>query len=638
MIPRRRVEGGRIGSVAPPSPQSVRSIVQPRLRRRFRCRAGILWRVHINRGITKTLDRVLQQWRIRKAKPFVRPGSHLLDVGCADGVLLRRLGSLVDFGVGIDPDAVPSENNRFRLVRGAFPDDIAGEEQFDTITALAVLEHIPQAAQSFFAESCFRLLKPGGNVVITVPDPAVDRIIDILVRLRLLDGMSVEEHWGFVPAQADALFHAAGFSKVAGKRFQLGLNNLLVFGRPRHVQGSSAVSDPSTSGEVVELAEGIPDVSVVLPCLNEAASVGTVIQDALRVMEEASIKGEVVVSDNSSDDASAELARAAGAKVVFAAARGYGNAYHAGMAAARGRVLVMADADGTYPMESIPDLVGPVLRGEKDMVIGSRLRGEIKGMPWLHRYVGNPVLTGTLNRFSGIRVSDAHSGMRAIDADVYHSLGLVTPGMEYASEMIVQAARAKLRLGEVPIEYRIRVGESKLETWPDGWRHLKYLLLSSPTWLFLIPGAVASVFGLLLVIPLTFGPVAIGPVRLILHPMILGAVLTITGYVMLEFGVLVRACSVLPAGVTDRLADFVHRRLTLERVLLGGGLVLLAGLGLGVAIFIRWAASGFGELAEIRVGILAMTLFVLGAQTIFGGFLYAFFLPAQFGGGVARPQ
>ena len=380
------------------------------------------------------------------------------------------------------------------------------------------------------------------------------------------------------------------------------------------------------------------DVSVVLPCLNEAASVGQVVADALAVMRAAGLRGEVVVADNGSTDGSAALATEAGARVIRAPLRGYGNAYHAGMAAAAGRVLVMADADGTYPMEAIPTLVGPVLAGEVDMVVGSRLRGDIerRAMPWMHRYIGNPLLTTTLNVFFKVRVSDAHSGMRAIDADAYRRLGLSTPGMEYASEMIVQAARARLRIREVPIEYRERVGESKLDTWPDGWRHLKYLLLASPTWLFLVPGFVVFGLGLLVLVPLTFGEVHLGPIRLILHPIIGGAVFTVVGYQMIQFGILLRACTVLPGGASDRLADFVHRRLTLERVLLAGSAVFLGGVALAVAIFVDWASGGFGHLSQFRASVMAMTLIMVGAQTIFGAFVYAFFLPPEFGGGIAR--
>jgi glycosyltransferase involved in cell wall biosynthesis len=379
------------------------------------------------------------------------------------------------------------------------------------------------------------------------------------------------------------------------------------------------------------------DVSVVLPCLNEAGSVGDVVRDALSALIAAGIRGEVIVSDNGSVDRSADLARAAGARVVHAPLRGYGNAYHTGMAAAHGRVLVMADADGTYPMEDIPKLVAPVLAGDADLVIGSRLRGEIQAMPWSHRYIGNPILTGVLNRFFSVRVSDAHSGMRAIAAHSYRRLRLATPGMEYASEMITQAARAKLRIEEVPIEYRGRVGESKLRTWHDGWRHLKFLLLASPTWLFLLPGAILVLLGAIILIPLTFGPVHLGPIRLILHPMIPAAVLVIVGYQMVQLGILIRACSEPPDNVPDRLSEFVHKRLTMERMLLLGALLLLAGLAIGTAITVDWISRGFGELTQLRPAIAAMTLFVLGTQTVFGAFLYACFLPLRFGGGVARP-
>jgi hypothetical protein len=377
-------------------------------------------------------------------------------------------------------------------------------------------------------------------------------------------------------------------------------------------------------------------VTVVLPCLNEAASVGAVVTTALTAMRSAGISGEVLVADNGSDDGSAAAAIAAGARVVHVPRRGYGSACHSGMAAAHGRVLVMADADGTYPMEAIPQLVAPVLAGEQDMVIGSRLRGRTAAMPWSHRYIGNPLLTGTLNRLSGMHVTDAHSGMRAIDAAAYARLGLHTPGMEYASEMIVQAARAHLRVTELQIEYRERVGVSKLETWPDGWRHLKYLLLASPTWLFLLPGLIAVGLGLLLLVPLTFGPVNLGPIHLILHPIIGGAVLTIVGYQVLQIGVLLRTCQVLPEGASDHLADLVRRHLTLERVLLAGAIAMLAGLALGIDIFAVWASHGFKDLLEIRQSVTALTLFVVGAQTIFGAFLYAFFLPEDFAGGVVR--
>lgn len=379
-----------------------------------------------------------------------------------------------------------------------------------------------------------------------------------------------------------------------------------------------------------------PLVSLVLPCLNEAGAVGQVVVDALRVAAVAGLAMEVVVADNGSTDGSASEARAAGARVVTATARGYGNAYHAGMSAARGRVLVMADADGTYPMEAIPELAAPVLAGEQDLVIGNRLQGGAArcAMPWTHRYIGTPVLTAILNRFSGVAVCDAHSGMRAIGRDAYFRLGLATPGMEYASEMLLRAARAKLRVAEVPIDYRQRVGTSKLETWPDGWRHLKFLLLASPNWLFLLPGAVLFVVGGLLLVPLTFGSLSIGSLHLSLHPMFFGSALVIVGFQIFQFGILIRGCSPMGLGSEDRLVLWLREKLTIERALLVGGIILLAGIGVEVAVFVEWARSGFANVYNVRQGISALTLGVLGIQIIFGAFLYAFFLPSHFAGGV----
>jgi hypothetical protein len=388
----------------------------------------------------------------------------------------------------------------------------------------------------------------------------------------------------------------------------------------------------------VKTHRGAPqvDVSVVLPCLNEAPCVAEVVGAAVDSLAAAGLRGEVIVSDNGSVDGSPELAEGAGARVVHAPQPGYGNAYHVGVAAAKGRVLVMADADGTYPMGRIPDLVRPILDGEADLVIGNRMLGEVDGMPWLHHYVGNPVLTRVLNRFFGVQVSDAHSGMRAIDAAAYRRLRLTTPGMEYASEMITQAARAKLRIAELPIDYRERVGESKLRTWRDGWRHLKFLLLASPNALFVFPGLVLLALGLLIEVPLTFGEVHVGPFEMILHPMIAGAMLVIVGYQMVQLGVLIRGSIDAPEGVTDRLSNLLHHRMKMEGMLLSGVMLLLTGFAIDAAITVIWAANGFGALSQLRPAIMAMTVFVLGAQTIFGAFVYAFFMPMQFGGGVAR--
>jgi glycosyltransferase involved in cell wall biosynthesis len=349
-------------------------------------------------------------------------------------------------------------------------------------------------------------------------------------------------------------------------------------------------------------------------------------------MAAAGWSGEVLVADNGSTDASRAVAADAGARVIDVARRGYGAAIDAGMSAARGRVLLMADADGTYPMESLPALVQPILDGERDMVIGARIHDELaaRAMPWAHRHIGTPLLTRMVNRLSGAAVSDSQSGMRAITRDAYARLGMRTPGMEFASEMILRAARLRLSIGEVPISYRERVGESKLRTIPDGWRHLRYILLASPNWLFLVPGLAIMLLGLLIVAPLSVGEVHIGGFQMIIHPMFGGAVLLIAGYQMVQLGVLLRAMAPPEERARDRLVALVAR--TGAGPLLTLGLFLIvAATGLGAVIVAQWVNHGFAQLAEVRHAMGAAVMFVIGTQTIFAALLSAFFISGDFG-------
>src|SRR5262245_52036435 len=226
-----------------------------------------------------------------------------------------------------------------------------------------------------------------------------------------------------------------------------------------------------------------------MPCLNEEQNIRECVTRALEVMVREGIDGEVVVADNRSDDRSAEIAAEAGARVVHEPRRGYGWAYRAGFAAARGRYIVMVDADLTYDFDEIPRFVAELDDGA-ELVMGNRM-GNIQpgSMPWLHRYVGNPVLTGVLNLFFGTGVKDAHCGMRALRRDALEVLDLRTTGMEFASEMVIRAAKERLVIRQLPIQYHPRGGESKLSSFRDGWRHLRFLLVHSPTYLFIVPGA-----------------------------------------------------------------------------------------------------------------------------------------------------
>src|ERR1700730_1336246 len=281
-------------------------------------------------------------------------------------------------------------------------------------------------------------------------------------------------------------------------------------------------------------------VSVVIPCLNEAENIERCVTTALDVMRGMGVEGEVVVADNDSEDDSAQLAERAGARVVIERRRGYGSAYLAGFEAARGRYIVMADADLTYDFNEIPRFVAALEEGA-EMVIGDRMDNIQPGaMPWLHRYVGTPVLTGLLNLFFRTGVNDAHCGMRALRRDVLPRLDLRTTGMEFASEMVIRAAKEHLKIAEFPIEYHPRGGESKLSSFRDGWRHLRFLLVHSPTHLFILPGTLLAGLGTLITVLVGGGLDFFGRAWGI-HALIGGALLMIVGTQVVALGLCAHA-------------------------------------------------------------------------------------------------
>jgi glycosyltransferase involved in cell wall biosynthesis len=342
------------------------------------------------------------------------------------------------------------------------------------------------------------------------------------------------------------------------------------------------------TAEPTGTAQETLDVSVVIPCLNEAETIATCVRKAKRAMERDGLDGEVVVVDNGSTDHSDLIAAAEGARVLNERRRGYGNAYMAGFAAARGRYIVMADGDDTYDFDLVGHFVRP-LEGGADLVMGSRLKGRIhKGaMPALHRYVGNPVLTGILNLFYGSGVSDAHCGMRALRREALERMELRMPGMEFASEMVIRASKAGLRIEEIPIEYHPRLGESKLKSFRDGWRHLRFLLVHSPTHLFLFPGASLFIVGLLAMLAILADISLLGR-EWNLHAMIAAAMVTIAGAQIVGLGLAARAYGVHHLGENDRLFERFEGRLRLEHGLVGGFAVLLAGLGIAVGVLVTW--------------------------------------------------
>src|SRR5271169_4249729 len=361
-------------------------------------------------------------------------------------------------------------------------------------------------------------------------------------------------------------------------------------------------------------------VSVVIPCLNEAENIESCVTAALQALEHMGVDGEVVVADNNSEDNSAQLAAKAGARVVVERRRGYGSAYLAGFAASKGRYIVMADADLTYDFDEIPNFVAALEEGA-EMVIGDRMDNIQPGaMPWLHRYVGNPILTGLLNLFFRTGINDAHCGMRALRRYVLPRLDLRTTGMEFASEMVIRASKEKLRIAEFPIEYHPRGGESKLSSFRDGWRHLRFLLVHSPNHLFIVPGTALAGVGTLIVVFVGAGLDFFGRAWGV-HALIGGALLMIVGTQVLALGLCAHAYGTYFMGEQDPWFDRMRARFRLEHGLLLGGVFALVGLVLGGLIVATWIAHGFGSLSDEHLAVIAASLLIVGIQIFFSSFL-----------------
>jgi glycosyltransferase involved in cell wall biosynthesis len=364
-----------------------------------------------------------------------------------------------------------------------------------------------------------------------------------------------------------------------------------------------------------------------MPCLNEALTVGVCVDKSRRCLERLGVRGEVVVADNGSTDGSRELAAERGARVVRVERRGYGSALQAGIAAARGRYVIMGDADDSYDFTRLDPFVEQ-LRAGHDLVMGNRFKGGIRpgAMPWMHRYVGNPVLTGILNLFFRSGIRDAHCGLRGFRKDAYERLGLRTTGMEFASEMVVKACLQKQKITEVPttLDPDGRDRPPHLRSFRDGWRHLRFLLLMCPLWLYLVPASVLLVAGLGLMAWLTPGPRHVGGVELDLHTFLLGSLCVLLGYQTLWLWAFARiygwTSGLLPARTfSQRVFDYLN----LERGLLAGAALLLAGLGLNGWLVYTWYDRNLGPLdvqTTMRYALWGFTAMVLGVQTVYGSF------------------
>jgi glycosyltransferase involved in cell wall biosynthesis len=372
-----------------------------------------------------------------------------------------------------------------------------------------------------------------------------------------------------------------------------------------------------------------PEVSVVLPCLNEAATVGTCVEKALQTFRRMGVAGEVVVVDNGSTDGSAGIASSRGARVVSEPSTGYGSALMAGIEAARAPFVIMADADDSYDLTDLEPFV-EALRNGADLAMGTRLRGRIEkgAMPTLHRF-GNPLLSGLLNLLFRAGVSDAHCGMRAFTKNAYRRMQLQTTGMDFASEMVIKAALAGMRISEVPITLR-RDGRDRpphLRPFRDGWRHLRFMLLISPLYLFLLPGMSCILLGLPPLLFLGSGPRVVAGIHFDVHYLVLGSLLTILGFQIVSTGLFAKVYSHAARLYTpDRTIDLLLRYFTLERGLLAGTALFAWGFVIDAVILIGWLESGRGALNALRPAIQASTLMILGAQTIFSSFFLSMLL------------
>ncbi len=371
----------------------------------------------------------------------------------------------------------------------------------------------------------------------------------------------------------------------------------------------------------------MPELTILMPCLNEAETLAACIGKAQAYLARSGVAGEVVVADNGSTDGSQAIAEALGARVEHVAARGYGSALIAGIRAARGRFVIMADSDDSYDFGALDPFVEKLREGHA-LVMGNRFRGGIMpgAMPKLHRWLGNPVLTFVGRLFFGSPCGDFHCGLRGFDRDAILALDLQAPGMEFASEMVVKATLRGLSIAEVPTVLHPdgRSRPPHLRSWRDGWRHLRFLLLFSPGWLFLYPGLALLALGLLGLGWLLPGPRQVGGVTLDIHSLLYAATAMVVGMQAVVFWLFAQHYGMREGFLPD---DPAARRLvglvTLERGLVLGGLLVVGGLALGAAAVGRWGGAGFGELqpdAVMRLVIPSAAMVVLGFQLAYGSF------------------
>lgn len=375
-----------------------------------------------------------------------------------------------------------------------------------------------------------------------------------------------------------------------------------------------------TNPEITSRNKSI-DISIILPCRNEEQALAGCLIQIKSTIRKYKLHAEIIVSDSSSDN-SPVIARKFGVKLIKHDKEGYGRAYLEGFREAQGKYFFMADPDGSYDFEEIPRFINKLQQGA-DFVIGNRFAGQMdkESMPWLHRHFGNPILSFILRVFFGSKIRDAHCGMRAIKKSSLQILNLHTTGMEFASEMVIKATKKNLRTDQLPINYHKRQGQSKLRMITDGWRHLRFMLLYSPLFLFFIPGSFLFITGLLGLTLSYFNLLYISTWHFQYHPMFFASALLITGYQLIFFAVFAKTYAMTHLEEDGLIMSKLHHYVTLEKGSLVGFVISTIGLILFIYIVTEWFQNDFGKLKQIKNSIVALSLLTIGIQTIFSSFM-----------------
>lgn len=370
-------------------------------------------------------------------------------------------------------------------------------------------------------------------------------------------------------------------------------------------------------------------ISIIIPCLNEEKAIGVCLDKTLKTVSLNNLNAEIIVVDNGSTDASVSIVKDYISKnqiinLVEENERGYGSAYLAGIKNSTGDIIVMADGDNTYDFSEIPEFISKIENEDLDLVVGNRFvrdnsLGEI--MPFLNRWVGNPILSFLTKLFFKIKLNDIHCGIRAIKKESLNKIKLNTTGMEFASEMIVKAAKNNLKMTEIPVNYHERIGDSKLNPFVDGWRHLRFLFLYSPLYLFFIPGTILFFLGLVLLISQYLFAIPFFGINFYVHPIFIFSLMVIVGYQTIFFGAFAKIYAITHLNEKNKTIEKLFEYITIERAGIFSFILIIAGLALFLTILVSWISSDFGQLNEIKNSVVALTMIVVGIQTFFSSFM-----------------